>query len=372
MDCDLHHILSSKQPLGDLHFKCFSKQLLEGVKAMHSVGILHRDLKPGNLLVSRDCKLRITDFGLARFHCEGEQIGKLLISSLSVQYDFNGNKLVSADAVELTQYVVTRWYRCPELLLAPTQPYTKAVDMWSVGCIIAEMLRRKPIFPGKAHAAQVQMIFDCIGYNLGGAIELGIAISSETEQFLAKRCDVRGKTIRAMLPHAAPDAAVQLVDGLINVNPNKRFTAEDGLRAAYVTDAELLYNYDTEYLHTPPPGFFDFERDVYTEDELKAMIVEEVRAGATIAPDARYNDGIGSAAAAMNNSRSPGSKDDDIDWMNTDSSPEGDGNQSSADTADDARERAGGGTVWLSKTSSVEKMRPNSGVEKRERTHSNI
>jgi serine/threonine protein kinase len=92
MDCDLHHIIGSKQPLTEQHFKCFARQILEGVKAMHSVGVyrkyrfvrmleaipsrLHcnaiyividRDLKPGNLLLSKDCQLRITDFGLARF-----------------------------------------------------------------------------------------------------------------------------------------------------------------------------------------------------------------------------------------------------------------------------------------------------------------
>jgi serine/threonine protein kinase len=275
------------------------------------------------------------------------------------------------DAVELTQYVVTRWYRCPELLLAPTLPYSKSVDMWSVGCIIAEMLRRKPIFPGKAHAAQVQMIFDCIGYNLGGARELDIQISSETEQFLAKRCDVRGKTIRAMLPHAAPDSAVNLVESLLTISPNKRATAEEALQAEYLTDAELLYNYDSEYVTTLPPGFFDFERDVYTEDELKALIEAEVRSGATIAPNACYNDGVGSAAQPMPIATTPSAGEDVHEWMNTnDSSP--DANTSSIDTADGNREHAGGASMWLTKTASVEKMRPQSGAEKRDRSHSNI
>lgn len=59
-----------------------------------------------------------------------------------------------------------RWYRCPELLLAPNRPYNEAIDMWAVGCILAELLRRKPLFPGKSHANQVQLIFEVIGYSV--------------------------------------------------------------------------------------------------------------------------------------------------------------------------------------------------------------
>ena len=141
MDCDLHRIIQSKQALTDLHLKTFALQLLEGIKAMHAVGVFHRDLKPGNLLVSKDCQLRITDFGLARFMDERTLSGA------------NANN-------PMTEYVVTRWYRSPELLLAPSRPYSEAIDMWSVGCIVAELLRRKPLFPGKSHANQVQLIFE--------------------------------------------------------------------------------------------------------------------------------------------------------------------------------------------------------------------
>jgi serine/threonine protein kinase len=90
MDCDLHKVIQSKQALTEKHHKCFIKQILEGIKAMHSIGCFHRDLKPGNILVSKDCSLRITDFGLARFMDE---------TTLS------GNN----EANPMTEYVVTRW-----------------------------------------------------------------------------------------------------------------------------------------------------------------------------------------------------------------------------------------------------------------------
>jgi len=114
MDCDLHRIIQSKQSLTDMHFKCFAKQMLEGINAMHSVGVFHRDLKPGNILVSKDCQLRITDFGLARF------MDDVTLAGENRQHP-------------MTEYVVTRWYRCPELLLAPNRPYSEAIDIWSIG-----------------------------------------------------------------------------------------------------------------------------------------------------------------------------------------------------------------------------------------------
>ena len=119
---------------------------------MHAIGVFHRDLKPGNILVSKDCQLRIVDFGLARFMDESTRVGSNQLNPM-------------------TEYVVTRWYRCPELLLSPNRPYNEAIDLWSVGCILAELLRRKPLFPGKSHANQVQMIFEVMGYN--DARELG-------------------------------------------------------------------------------------------------------------------------------------------------------------------------------------------------------
>ena len=97
-------------------------QLLCGLKYLHSAHILHRDLKPSNILVNANCDLRICDFGLSR-----------------------GADPSSLDQ-GLTEYVVTRWYRAPELLL--TAPYSSEVDVWSTGCIVAEMLGRKPLFPG--------------------------------------------------------------------------------------------------------------------------------------------------------------------------------------------------------------------------------
>ncbi|KAH6561455.1 hypothetical protein BASA62_009805 [Batrachochytrium salamandrivorans] len=110
MEADLNQIIKSGQQLTKQHFQYFLYQLLRGLKWMHSANIIHRDLKPGNLLVNSDCELRICDFGLAR-----------------------GISDVNSHLVN-TEYVATRYYRAPEVVLSPKH-YTKAIDLWSVGCI---------------------------------------------------------------------------------------------------------------------------------------------------------------------------------------------------------------------------------------------
>ena len=279
MDCDLHQIIQSKQPLTEMHHKCFTKQMLEGVKAMHDVGIFHRDLKvrmlrtrasprvhtftppttthvqPGNLLVSKDCRLRITDFGLARFVDEATATGE--------------NR-----ANPLTEYVVTRWYRCPELLLAPNRPYNEAIDLWAIGCIVAELLRRKPLFPGKSHANQVQLIFDVMGYSPRKGV--GFELSAEAESFLEKRCRSRGQPLDAVVPSASPEA-LDLVTRLLSVDPTVRPTAAQALAADFLKDAETLCDYDRRYLSRPPRELFDFEQEKYSLEELKGLIIGEVK-----------------------------------------------------------------------------------------------
>ncbi|KAH9731827.1 mitogen-activated protein kinase 4 [Citrus sinensis] len=130
MDTDLHQIIRSHQDLTDDHCRYFLYQLLRGLKYVHSANVLHRDLKPSNLLLNANCDLKIGDFGLARTTSET---------------DF------------MTEYVVTRWYRAPELLLNCSE-YTAAIDIWSVGCILGEIMTRQPLFPGKDYVHQLRLI----------------------------------------------------------------------------------------------------------------------------------------------------------------------------------------------------------------------
>lgn len=134
MEADLHQIIHSDQPLTDEHVRYFLYQILRGLKYIHTAKVLHRDLKPSNLLVNENAELRIGDFGMARGLCSSPVEQKRV----------------------MTEYVATRWYRAPELMLSLNE-YSEAIDMWSVGCIFAEMLGRKHLFPGTNYLNQLQV-----------------------------------------------------------------------------------------------------------------------------------------------------------------------------------------------------------------------
>ena len=118
MDTDLHAVIRANI-LEEVHKQYIMYQLLKALKYMHTAGMLHRDMKPSNMLLNSDCLVKVCDFGLARS-----------IASMNSS---------SASNPVLTDYVATRWYRAPEILLGSTK-YTKGVDMWSIGCILGEVL----------------------------------------------------------------------------------------------------------------------------------------------------------------------------------------------------------------------------------------
>ncbi|XP_031698414.1 serine/threonine-protein kinase NLK2-like [Anarrhichthys ocellatus] len=130
MQSDLHKVIVSPQPLTTDHIKVFLYQILRGLKYLHSAGILHRDIKPGNLLVNSNCLLKICDFGLARVE--------------------------EPDPTRhMTQEVVTQYYRAPEVLMG-CRHYGSAIDVWSVGCIFAELLGRRILFQAQSPIQQVR------------------------------------------------------------------------------------------------------------------------------------------------------------------------------------------------------------------------
>ncbi|KAL2121525.1 hypothetical protein VTJ04DRAFT_5552 [Mycothermus thermophilus] len=129
---DLHRLLTSR-PLESQFIQYFLYQIMRGLKYVHSAGVVHRDLKPSNILVNENCDLKICDFGLARIQDP-----------------------------QMTGYVSTRYYRAPEIMLT-WQKYDVEVDIWSAGCIFAEMMDGKPLFPGKDHVHQFSIITELLG-----------------------------------------------------------------------------------------------------------------------------------------------------------------------------------------------------------------
>ena len=284
MDSDLHQIIQSKQQLSEPHHQCLMKQLLLGVQAMHRVGVLHRDLKPGNLLVTRDCQLRITDFGLARA--------------------WDRAAPSDAEAVgAMTEYVVTRWYRCPELLLAPHLPYDGAIDLWSVGCIFAELLNRRPLFPGKSYVHQVQVILDGLGTPPDDAESgLGFAPRDDAATFLKRQRFRPPVPFARLLPAGASPDALGLFEGLLRWNPRRRLDVAAALAHPWLQNCPQLpcgpeFPLEKLLAHKARTGIdFGFEASATPLAALRGMVVAEVAAFQTDR-GAALGGGVGSAGA---------------------------------------------------------------------------
>lgn len=209
METDLHVVIRANI-LEDIHKQFIIYQLLKTMKYLHSAEILHRDMKPSNLLVNSDCTMKVADFGLAR-------------SILSLEHE-------QASRPVLTDYIATRWYRPPEILLGSTR-YTKGVDMWSVGCILGELILGKPIFPGRSTTNQLELIISVTGRPT--PTDIAATNSQFAEAMLRDIRSVHPRTFAELLPTASPDA-LDLIHKLMCFNPTHRLTAEQALDHPYV------------------------------------------------------------------------------------------------------------------------------------------
>jgi len=212
METDLHAVIRANI-LEDVHKQYIIYQLLKALKYMHSGGIIHRDLKPSNLLLNSECFLEVADFGLARS-----------IATLENP---------DTPSPVLTEYVATRWYRAPEILLGSTS-YTKGVDIWSVGCILAELLSGGPLFPGSSTMNQLDRILQITGRPNEEDIE---AINSPfTVTMLESLPPGNNRTkLSDLFPHASKEA-LDLLDKSLQFNPQKRISCEEALEHPYLSE----------------------------------------------------------------------------------------------------------------------------------------
>ncbi|PWN33436.1 Pkinase-domain-containing protein, partial [Meira miltonrushii] len=221
-EADLSQIIRSGQSLSDAHLQYFVAQILRGVRYMHAAKIIHRDMKPGNLLVNGDCQLKLCDFGLARAFRD--------------------------DSGPLTEYVATRWYRAPEIMLCFKKGYGPSIDIWSVGCILAELLGGKPIFAGKDYVDQIARINNVLGSPPKSTIE---KIGSERARTYVESLPHMPKVPFAQLYPKANSQAIDLLEKMLCWDPEERISAADALHHPW------LKAYHRSNNNWQPPRPFD-------------------------------------------------------------------------------------------------------------------
>ncbi|KAJ4975498.1 hypothetical protein NE237_000604 [Protea cynaroides] len=219
--------------------KCYMQQLLRGLDHCHSHGILHRDIKGSNLLIDNSGILKIADFGLASY------------------FDPHQNQ-------PLTSRVVTLWYRPPELLLGASH-YGVAVDLWSTGCILAELYAGKPIMPGRTEVEQLHKIFKLCG--------------SPSEEYWRKSKLPHATIFKPQQPYRRcvaemfkdfPAPALGLMEILLSIDPADRGTAAFALRSEFFTTKPLAC--DPSSLPKYPPSK-EFDAKIRDEEARRQGLV---------------------------------------------------------------------------------------------------
>ncbi|KAI9145362.1 kinase-like domain-containing protein [Paraphysoderma sedebokerense] len=248
MESNLAEVLQISQTrLSESHIKMFMIMLLRGIHHCHSHKIIHRDVKPANLLISQDGILKIADFGLARLMLDDDEIQR--------QY---------------SHQVATRWYRAPELLYGARQ-YDFGVDMWSVGCIFAEMLNHTPLFPGMHDIDQLSLVLSTLG--TPDEIEWP-QLESLPDYNKINFPPSKGLSMEELIPDTT-NLAQGLLSSCLKYDSTKRIAAEEALSNPY---------FFTQPLPATPSTFWDslkrkpdIDYDIDQPLQLKSLNYSRVR-----------------------------------------------------------------------------------------------
>uniref|UniRef100_A0A2I2ZW81 Stress-activated protein kinase JNK n=3 Tax=Gorilla gorilla gorilla TaxID=9595 RepID=A0A2I2ZW81_GORGO len=271
-------------------------QMLCGIKHLHSAGIIHRDLKPSNIVVKSDCTLKILDFGLAR---------------------------TAGTSFMMTPYVVTRYYRAPEVILG--MGYKENVDIWSVGCIMGEMVRHKILFPGRDYIDQWNKVIEQLGTPCP---EFMKKLQPTVRNYVENRPKYAGLTFPKLFPDSLFPAdsehnklkasqARDLLSKMLVIDPAKRISVDDALQHPYIN-----VWYDPAEVEAPPPQIYDKQLDEreHTIEEWKELIYKEVMNSEEKTKNGVVKGQPSPSGAAVNSSESlpPSSSVNDISSMSTD------------------------------------------------------
>ncbi|KAL4484782.1 hypothetical protein ABPG74_019959 [Tetrahymena malaccensis] len=242
MTSDLRAIINSQNEINEEHIQFLMYQIIRGLKYMHSAQIVHRDLKPKNVLSNEQGDLKICDFGFAR-HIQKNRVN------------------------DLSEYVTARWYRAPEILLS-YKKYDIAVDMWSCGIIMAELLKRQPIIRGASTDDQMRQILQLIGSPDQYQIK-----DPEYKKLLSYFPYCPGKNFKLIFPNASSQC-LDLLKKLLQIDPSQRITAEQALAHPFF---EMLHDPSDEPDCEPiNQAEFEYENYDLNDQQLKDILYEEI------------------------------------------------------------------------------------------------
>lgn len=321
LQSDLKKLVKSPIHLEMIHIQTLVYGILVGLKYIHSADVLHRDLKPANVLINEDCSVKICDFGLARsiegiegaHYKKEEDVEDDAIEKPESKPDAKrqGNaKLVrqSGGLVktknmkrELTGHVVTRWYRAPELILLE-KDYTAAIDVWSCGCIFAELmgmlkenaptfLDRSPLFPGTScfplspdkasttkrggfpHSSQDQLniIFSVLG--TPSEEDFDFVTDAKAIEYLKSFPPKKKVDLKELYPGSSKEA-LDLLEKMLVFNPRKRITIDEALAHPFL---KKVRDPSREKVAAGPVKM-EFEKEgELTVDRLRQLFIEEMK-----------------------------------------------------------------------------------------------
>lgn len=250
MDADLHTVICSEQPLSSDHVQFFIYHILRALLYMHSANVVHRDLKPLNVLVNKNCDIKLCDFGLARGRAGFSQ---------------------EDDDYLRTEYVGTRWYRAPEIVLTSME-YTAAVDIWSAGCILGELIGRSPLFRGSDFLDQIRTICEVLGTPTQEELAFIPKANEAARTFIETRfSNLPRKSWATLLPDATA-AQCDMLDQTLHFNPACRLTAYDLLRHEYLVDHHCDEDETVAEAHVD----WVFDDASHTPNSLRCMIYHEI------------------------------------------------------------------------------------------------
>jgi|UniRef100_A0A7S4LNF4 mitogen-activated protein kinase 1/3 len=247
LDVTLSHVLRSKQILSDEHCQYFVYQILRGLKYLHSAGLFHGALRPSNVHLNQNCDLRIGDIGVCKFCCSTDDDDDDFVDD---------------------GYVAMRWYDSPETLLGDRSRRAPAGDVWACGCILAEMVLRRPLFPGRDYLDQIKRIWAVVGPH--AEEEEGWIRNPHAVKYIKSLPKPPPKCWASAVPGHTP-LALSLLDKMLVFNPSKRPSVPLLLAHSYLSSCHDPSDEPEALRPLKPP----VSRPM-TQEELRSALWEEM------------------------------------------------------------------------------------------------